>query len=370
VTVAICTAGELFGGVERHVLGLCEYGQRTDGRFPLLVLFQEGELARQARSIGLRPVVLGGSGRYDPRLASSLATLFASRDISVVHAHGYKAMVACALARRLTQSPLTIIKTEHGKLEPRNGSLARWARLGVNRAIDVAATRASADVVCYVSQDLAGSYARLHRTVPRFVILNGIDPLHRADYGRPDGLKPGVPNLGIVGRLTAVKGIQYAIRALARPQVPPEVVLNIIGTGPAEGALRREAAALGVDRRVRFLGFRADAWSYLAHFDALLLPSIHEGLPYTVLESMSLETPIISSRVGGPAEVLQHEKTGLLFRAGDVDNLAGLIARVVADPVWARSIGAAAAIAQRRDFTLERMGRQYWDVYAKAAETA
>jgi L-malate glycosyltransferase len=374
MTIAICTAGELFGGVERHVLGLCEYARRVSKRFPLLVLFYEGELARQARQIDLEPVVLRGRGRYDPQLVTALAETLDSHDVSVVHAHGYKAMITSALAKRQLGkrggAPFTIVKTEHGKLEPMDGNPATWARLCLNKAADVVATRMSADVVCYVTNDLAASSRRFHGSLRRVVIPNGIDPLERAAYPRPADLEPAAAHIGIVGRLTQIKGIQFALHALANPTVPTHTVLNIVGTGPLEPYLQQEAHALGLGSRVRFLGFRADVWNYLAHLDALLLPSLHEGLPYTLLESMSLQTPIIASRVGGLAEVLRHGETGLLFSPGDVDQLAHLIARVVNDPTWAQSIGASAGSAQRRHLTLDHMGDRYWHIFATAAGAA
>lgn len=370
VMLAICTAGEVFGGVERHVLGLCEYACRR-GERPLLLLFYEGELAAQVRRLGVDPVILRGAGRYDPRHIRTVAETLDHHGVAVVHAHGYQAMIALAFARgwlrRRGRAAPVIVKTEHGRLEPMEGNPARWARLWLYRAADVAATRASAHAVCYVTSDLAAAYARLHKRLRRVVIANGIDPLDRSAFPRPAELEARRAHVGIIGRIAQVKGIEFALRAMASPRMPEQTVLNIIGTGPQEARLRREAETLGLGDRVRFLGFRRDVWRYLSHFDALLLPSLHEGLPYTLLESMSLQTPIIASRVGGLAEVLRDGETGLLFTPGDVGQLADLIARVISDPAWAREIGARAADEQRRALTLDQMGGSYWTLYAAAA---
>ena len=82
--------------------------------------------------------------------------------------------------------------------------------------------------------------------------------------------------------------------------------MNIIGTGPLTAELKGLAEELGVSDRVRFLGFKKNVYDYMAHCDALIMPSLHEGLPYTVLEAMSLGLPVIASRVGGLAEVLEQ----------------------------------------------------------------
>jgi glycosyltransferase involved in cell wall biosynthesis len=101
--------------------------------------------------------------------------------------------------------------------------------------------------------------------------------------------------------------------------------------------------------------------------DALLMPSLHEGLPYTLLGAISLGVPVVASRVGGLAEVLRHEETGLLVDVGDGDGLAQALARLASDPVLARRLGAAAAREQRERYTLERKVEDYLKVYGDVA---
>lgn len=363
--LALCSVGELFGGVERQLLGLCADRRRRTGAFPLLILFHDLELARQARALGVEPVILRGRHRYDPGLARRLAATLGAHGIQVVHAHGYKAMVACALARRRRR--FAVVKTEHGRPEPTRGSPVAWLKSRLNRALDTWATRRAADVVCYVTEDIARHHERAHGGLLRRVVHNGIDPLERAALPRPPELEPGLCHLGIVGRVTPVKGIEYALRALASPEVPAAVRLSIIGDGPAAPSLRREAAALGLGERVRFLGFRDNIYDYLAHLDALLMPSLHEGLPYVLLEAMSLGVPVIASRVGGLAEVLRDGQTGWLAPVGDVAAWRRLIIRTAAEPEAARRLGAAAAAAQRAAYTLESMGEAVASCYELAA---
>ncbi|MBK6898704.1 MAG: glycosyltransferase [bacterium] len=206
-----------------------------------------------------------------------------------------------------------------------------------------------------------------HAGLPRRVIHNGIAPLDRAGRPRPAGLEPGLFHAGIVGRVSEVKGIVHALRALTSPAVPAHVRLDVIGTGPLLDELRHEAGALGVADRVRFHGFQRDILDWIAHLDALLMPSLHEGLPYTLLEAMSLGVPAIASRVGGLAEVLRHGETGLLVEVGDAAGLAGALAGLAGDPQEGRRLGEAAAREQRERYTLNRMVDDYLGVYAAAA---
>jgi glycosyltransferase involved in cell wall biosynthesis len=375
IQLALCTAGELFGGVERHVLDLCRFARQRQGAYPLLAVFYGGELASRAMAAGVPTVVLRGRHRYDHRLSDDLMRLSASGHIRVLHAHGYKATIVCALAKRRLagivglsgiRQTASLIKTEHGLLEPAT-TASEWCKMHANWALDWFATRCAVDAVSYVTADLGRRYDRLHRGLWRAVIHNGIDPLDRSGYRRPGELESRFFHLGIVGRVTSVKGISSAIQAISSGRVPHNVRLNIIGSGPSQETLQRLAAATHVADRVRFLGFKPNVHDYMAHVDALLVPSLHEGLPYTLLEAMSLGLPIIASDVGGLAEVLRDGQTAVLVPAGDVERLSIAIEGLVAQPERAKALGRNAAAEQRRAYTLDTMGEAYWRVYEAAA---
>ncbi len=358
--LALCSVGELFGGVERHILGLCRYWRREGRGDPLLVLFREGELAREARQQGLEPVVLFGP-RWDPRLAGRLAGLLRQHRIEVVHAHGYKAVVLCALACR--RGGFALVKTEHGRSEPSGRLKIRAWRERAYRALDTMATHAAVDVVCYVTEDLRRHYGDCHRGTPARTVPNGIDPISSEQTQRPADLEPGLFQVTILGRVSPVKGIDLALEALADDSVPTDLRLNVVGTGSALEALQRQTRRLGLGRRVRFLGFRHDVYDLIAHSDLLLMPSRHEGLPYTLLEGMSLGTPVAAARVGGLAEVLIDGETGLLFPPGDTRAIREACLRLHRD----RELGGRLATAARRDlverYSLTTMAGRYEKIY-------
>ncbi len=99
--------------------------------------------------------------------------------------------------------------------------------------------------------------------------------------------------------------------------MPEHVNLIVIGRGSLEEELKELAVKLGVSHRVRFLGFKSGIYDYLAHVDGLLMPSLHEGLPYTLLEAMSLGRPVLASDVGGLGEVIEHGSTACSSPAND-----------------------------------------------------
>jgi glycosyltransferase involved in cell wall biosynthesis len=114
---------------------------------------------------------------------------------------------------------------------------------------------------------------------------------------------------------------------------------------------------------VSFLGFRANVYDYIAHADGLLMPSHHEGLPYTLLEALSLGTPVIASRVGGLSEVLTDRQTALLVEPGNPAALAQAVRALAETPELREQLvrNGRALIAAR--FTADEMARQYRSLF-------
>lgn len=168
------------------------------------------------------------------------------------------------------------------------------------------------------------------------VILHGVDlELFRPPHDREilrRRLGFDRPTLVSVGHLISRKGNTFAIGALARL---PEVQLVLAGTGPEEGALRRQAERIGVQHRVRFLGHvdQAALPELMGAADALVLCSDREGIANVLLEAMACGTPVAATAVWGTPEVVCVPEAGVLFRERSEDAVtAGIRALFAASP--------------------------------------
>lgn len=358
--VAIFSVGELFGGVERHILSLIS-GLKANGVITILFLFHEGELANQARQRGIRIIILPNPNRFMLATCRKLARILMQQGVQIVHVHGYKATVFCALARYWY--PFAMIKTEHGLPEPQAGRRTRAVLARFYSLLDSAATRIAGATVCYVTRDLLAHYRQAHAGLRTRVIPNGVAIMDRGQLQHPPEFSDDCFNLAIVGRLDPVKGHDLAMKAIADNGLSPNLHLHIIGVGPCEAKLKALAKDLGIAHRVHFLGFQRNIYDYIAYSDVLLIPSLHEGLPYTLLEAMALGTPIIAARVGGLAEVLQDSVTALLVPSGDTTALAQAIGRLHANPELRHQLGKNARHLQQAQYSLEAMTKHYLDVY-------
>ncbi len=173
--------------------------------------------------------------------------------------------------------------------------------------------------------------------------------------------------LGFAGRLTAQKSLELALEALERL---PRVELLVAGDGPERGRLEAEAAARGLDGRVRFLGPlpRADVLGMLRAVDAALSCSSWENLPHTVVEALAAGTPVVATAVGGVPEVVRDGENGVLVPPGDAAALAAAVERLRSDPALRERLaaGAAASVAELRE---ERLLARVEDVLAQAARS-
>jgi glycosyltransferase involved in cell wall biosynthesis len=361
--VAMLAPGELFGGAERQILLLLSYlvGRRVEC---YLLCFHDGELAVRARALGVPTEVLAVSRPLSLANARHIAAFIEERQIRVLHVHGYKAAAHALLAR--THARFRMVRTEHGGVEA-HASVLRNFKPRLYRIVENFATRRLAGHIVYVTRELALRCAHEHDGMRSSVIVNGIEPLAEEARRAPaELLQSGTWNAVVVGRLEPVKGVEFAIRAMAVAGVPANVRLWVIGDGPLRSELETQAASLVPDR-VRFTGFRHDAVSFIANADVLLMPSLHEGLPYTLLEAISANVPVIASRVGGLAEILKDQHSALLISAADADALGAAIAKLAATPEAGRTLAATAFRELAPLYTAEKMGGEYLALYESLA---
>jgi len=351
--IAVVAPGEIFGGAERQILTLTRTLQLR-GCVVKLLVFHDGELARRARSTGVDTQVLGARRLLDLESLRQLRSALGEFDADIVHLHGYRATVYCSLLRRRS---FAAVKTEHGSLEVPSERVLEKLKLGVYGQLETWATRRLHAHIVYVSEDLRRIASSADSSSS--VIHNGIEQLDSQRTRTPPEYHAGHVNIAIVGRLERIKGIDYGLRAMTAPRMPSTARLHIVGAGPMLAELQSLARGLGVQDRVSFLGFRDNVYDYIAHADALLMPSLHEGLPYTILEAMALRTPILASRTGGLAEALVDGETALLFEPASDTAIAEAVARLCQDPGLSQSLTTRALADCRQRFSADAMADNY-----------
>jgi glycosyltransferase involved in cell wall biosynthesis len=171
-----------------------------------------------------------------------------------------------------------------------------------------------------------------------------------------------------VARLYPEKGVQTLLDAWSRQPAP--LLLKVIGDGPLADSVRRAGAA---GAAVEYLGRRplAEVLDVIGDATLLVMPSIwYEGFGRTVIEAYSRGTPVIASRLGALAELVDEGRTGLLFDPGNPDDLAARVRQLVADPGLLQRMRQEARREFEQKYTADRNHGMLLDAYQKACRLA
>lgn len=251
------------------------------------------------------------------------------------------------------------VLTVHGR-----SPIPRGVRGLVFRAVERACLRVP-DRVVFVAKALRDSFDT------GTVIPNGIARERvRGDLGDREALREefGLSTsfvLIFVGRVTADKGFLVLLAAMDQARSSVSAGLSLVAIGPASEEVRSHLQSRppmpGV--AVVGLGERTDAVRLLSLGDAFVLPSFHEGLPFSLLEAMAAGLPVIASRVGDIPEVVRPGETGWLVDPGDVQQLSAAITEAAADPGRLSRMGGRGASVVAESFSLERTVDRYLALY-------
>ncbi|MEK7082596.1 MAG: glycosyltransferase, partial [Patescibacteria group bacterium] len=166
--------------------------------------------------------------------------------------------------------------------------------------------------------------------------------------------------IGVTAELTKNKGISYLLQALRflkdSPAANPiEVHTVIMGEGKERQRLEAQRQKLELVNDTSIIGFVPEAKQYLKAFDAFVLPSVKEGLPYAVMEAMEAGLPVVASHVGGIPDLVSTHTTGLLTHAKDPYALARHIRNIMDDENGRRAMGIRAQEKIAQSHSLEQM---------------
>jgi lipopolysaccharide heptosyltransferase II len=342
------------GGVERGVLdltkGLLARGHRVT------VASAGGELVEPLTQLGAAHHILPvhrKSLRSMWRAVPALCRVIEDAGIEVIHARSRVPAWIGYVASRRTRRPF--VTTCHGFYAPHPASLVMaWGRLVVVP---------SQALGRYVIDQFHVPPERL-RVIPRGVDLSEFQFAHKPlPTDRPW-------RLGLIGRLSALKGHEIAIHALHQLiQRRHPARLCLIGEAPASkphirSGLEHLAHSLGLADLIDWEGTRRDIPEVLRTLDVVIVPSVYpESFGRTVIEAQAAGVPVVASRLGALAEIVEEETTGLLVPPGDAGALAAAIARLIGDEPLRRRLVQAARERVEQRFRLEGMVDGYEAVY-------
>ena len=375
------------GGPARHVTILNE-GLQARGHRTLLVhgALDEGEASLEGPAIAsgipiARTEHLGRrvSAMSDLRAFAAVLRAIFREQPDIIHTHTAKAGAlgrVAALVYNATR-PRThralVLHTFHGHVlegyfSPTVSRIVRTTERCLARVCDRIVTispRQRLDIV----ERFAIADAGRTIVVPLGLALEAFLAL---PPGAPDlrsevGVAAGNVVVGYAGRMVPVKDLQILLRGFARAsREVPALRLLLAGDGPDRPALVRLASELGVADLVRFIGWVDDLPRFYATVDVFALSSLNEGTPVAAIEAMAAARPVVSTDVGGVADVVEAGVSGLLVPARDPEALARALVQLARDPALRERMGAAARTHAATHYSHLRLVDQIEQVYVEA----
>lgn len=303
---------------------------------PIICTYADGKFAQSARQFDCPVHILGYTGVPSQlRFVLQLAGLIKKERADLVHVNTLD--IRAGLATRLARKPLighlrVIFPTTWV-----DRTFVNWA----NKTIAV--SNAVRDHFCLQEGT----------TVEQFeTIYNAVDTqptVAQNNIRKELKLPTDVALVGVVGRIDPWKGMETFVAAAALlAQDFPDTHFLIAGApGPAQeeqaydAHLKQKVKDLNLSSTFHFLGYRSDALNIIKQLTALVVPSRilktpegikTEGFGRVAAEGLAMQTPVIASRVGGLPEIIEHEKTGLLFLESDPKDLAHNLTRLLTNP--------------------------------------
>src|SRR5579862_859982 len=369
--VALFTDSDVFAGTERHIFDLAR-GLRDCGVQVRVACPAPSPLAERSEAAGVPVIAIQKGGMIDFRAVGKLRALLASGELDLVHAHNGRTALSSALATALAGAGSCIL-TQHF-LEP-----GRLTRGGVQRVLSTAAhgwTGSRMSRFIAISQAVRDAMIARKDAPPDkiTVVPNGIATPERASLVQVRaelGVDSNAPLVVCVARLEPEKDVPTLIAAMSRVAAAnPAARCVVVGEGSQHPALARQILEAGLTGVVTLAGFRQDSLSFINAADVFVLPSLAEPFGLVLLEAMALGKPVISTDVGGPLEIVVHEKTGLLVPASAPDALAAAILRLLGAPSEGAAMGREGLRRFEECFTCARMARAILSVYQQALAAA
>jgi len=303
-------------------------------------------------------------GKLNPASLFDILRVARQIDADILHLHGYKSCTLGRIAGVILDIP--VVLHEHGAFPsvPFHQRVADWLLSPLD------------DKMIAVSEAVA-EFCVEHRSVDPEkieVIPNSIPlddfrnvPEHAAEEAAGEfGFNSNAPIIGTVGRLDEEKGVTYLLDAIPLIQAEiPEVKALIVGDGTLRTDLEEKAEQLGIAKDVVFAGERRDVPRLYKLMDVKVIPSINEGLPLTLLEAMTAGTPVVTTKAGGIAELIEDGRNGRLVQSKKPKEIAEAVVMLLKNRKRRQNI-VSRAWQDAQEYDVEATMRKIERVYHEA----
>ena len=353
----------------------------------------EGDMNYVATDLGLKPLIVPSlkreiSSSQDIRTLVRLLKILDQEKPDIVHTHTAKAgtlgRIAVFIHNLIHKKRILVIHTFHGHVL--HGYFSWLTSQMFIRAERLQAK--ATDLIIAISRSQKSELSRKYhiapeekfRTVKLGFNLQSFSSVKnvKGRFRKSVGVNPKIVLIGIVGRLVAIKNHKMfldAARIFVGENPGIEVKFVIIGDGELREELMSYSVALGLSDHVIFCGWIRDLPEVYADLDILILTSINEGTPVSIIEAMASSVPVISTDAGGVQDLIGPPRSkydldgfevcqrGLICRRGDANGLAKGLKFILMNSSFRQETSDAARKFARRDYSADRLLTEIEAIY-------
>lgn len=316
---------------------------------------------QEAKRLGLQVFPIVERNTFDRQVLMQIRNAIQCESIDILHTHDFRSNIFGLLCAKRAGIP--VVSTCHGWIA--NNWKGR-----VYTSIDKLTLRLF-DCVVAVSDAMGkqlqgfGIHADRIQVIRNALIIEQYQPDRgNQEFRREFGISDDTHLIANIGRLSPEKGQDIFLRA-ARVILEDrqDVLFILIGVGPEETMLRRLAKELCIENFLLFAGYRKDMREIFNSLDLVVQSSFTEGMPNVILESMLMQVPVVATRVGGTAEVVRQDYSGVLIEPNNLDELVDGITRYLQNPGEHRAMAKNGCVFVREHFDHNRRISMMMETY-------
>jgi len=360
------------GGAKTHLFALLDsLKHKCEVR---MVCFMEGVFYQEILERDVETVLLKQKNRFDMSVVSEIERMVKEEGFDIVHCHGARAnFIISKIKKRLSVPVITTVHSDY--LLDFDGIYKKVIFTGLNMY-------ALRNMDHYIA--VSTSFKRMlvkRNFAPNdiYTVYNGMNFDEAISYDEKEDFfkrinytpDEGEVRVGIIGRHDYVKGHDIFMKGAALvARKYKNVKFFIAGTGDGEAALREMAKKEGIADRVVFCGFIKDIYSFINILDINTITSRSESFPYVMLEGARLKKPMVASDVGGISDLVEDNKTGLLFEAEDYEGFAEKLSLLIENSDLRKQMGEALYDRATSVFSSENLALEHIRIYESVLKRA
>ncbi len=363
IRLMLITHDLAIGGLQQVVVNLCRTIDKSRFHIVVLCLRALGPLAQEIERLGIKVILLPQKKTGTDYFSFlKVANILKKERIQVIHTHNTQPLVDGTLGAILSGGRQRIIHTDHARQFPdkKRYMFAEWCM---------------SHFVCKMVGVSEQTTENLHKyeKISKYKLMtieNGIDgskfviSIDVLAKRKELGIPAVGPVIGVISRLEKVKGITYLLQAMPEILMTfPELTLLIVGEGSEMDKLRSEANLLDIKENVIFTGARYDIPEIFQVLDIYMLPSLSEGLPMGLLESLAAGCPVIASRVGGIPKVAGENEVIALVEPKNAKMLRNNVITLLANKEKQERMLSSGLELFNNQFSAKLMSKNYMELY-------